>query len=79
MLSVSANIDDGTFTCDCDNPCSDIAFDVAISGRKWPNDDYLEKVLMKELCEKERKRNGTYITNKCVKWSNGSFSDIIQR
>ncbi|KAL3869719.1 hypothetical protein ACJMK2_042368 [Sinanodonta woodiana] len=34
---------------------------------------------LKELCEKEKKRNGAYITNKCLKWSNGSFSDLIQR
>ncbi|KAL4218059.1 hypothetical protein ACF0H5_022797 [Mactra antiquata] len=52
MLYVSKEMDAGNLACDCINPCSEIMYQMTLSGRTWPNKGYLEKVLMRELCDK---------------------------
>lgn len=52
VFEVEMMFEDGSLTCDCINPCSEFVYAKTISGRVWPHRDYLEKVLMKDMCKK---------------------------
>ncbi|XP_045176271.2 FMRFamide-activated amiloride-sensitive sodium channel-like [Mercenaria mercenaria] len=56
----------GALGCDCISPCSEFVYSKTMSGRVWPHKDYLEKVLMKDICAK----NLTSLKNACAQIKN---------
>ncbi|XP_060580389.1 FMRFamide-activated amiloride-sensitive sodium channel-like [Ruditapes philippinarum] len=52
-FEVELMFENGSLNCDCINPCSEFVYGKTISGRLWPHKDYLEKILMKDICSKK--------------------------
>ncbi|XP_045176235.2 FMRFamide-activated amiloride-sensitive sodium channel-like [Mercenaria mercenaria] len=51
-FEVELMLENGTLQCDCINHCSEFVYGKTISGRLWPHKDYLEKIIMKDMCAK---------------------------
>ncbi|XP_045177052.2 amiloride-sensitive sodium channel subunit beta-like [Mercenaria mercenaria] len=64
---VNYNFEPGN--CDCISPCRETVYEKTISGRRWPNKDYLEKVLMEDAC----RRNMSSMKDACSHLRNHTF------
>jgi hypothetical protein len=49
-LGVKESIQKGINTCDCKPPCKQEVFSSTVSGRPWPHEVYIRKVLLSESC-----------------------------
>ncbi|KAK3580736.1 hypothetical protein CHS0354_005746, partial [Potamilus streckersoni] len=56
---VNLEFDQGDPQCNCSPPCKERVFEKTISGRSWPNKDYLTNVLVQEMCEQKNNTNST--------------------